>query len=202
MSGTWPASSGASCRWSITAGRSSTTAEAGAAPSGGTGYRKTEGIGFFTLNDAAGARDSQAPAAAKGEKDMKLNKVWALYYSATGHHGQGGGHYRGPSWRPSWACRWRRCVLPSPRSVKRNIPLRKMTWLSWVRPRMPDGCPIRYCRISGKSWRAAGALAVPVVLFGNRSYDNSLAGAVRGPGEEWVPYRGGGGVRGASCLHG
>lgn len=33
-----------------------------------------------------------------------------------------------------------------------------------------------------------GALAVAVVLFGNRSYDNSLAGAVRGIGGERLPY--------------
>lgn len=107
-------------------------------------------------------------------KDMELNKVWALYYSATGTTDKVVN------------------TIAEELAAKLGLPLERV---SFTKPAerakeysftecdlVVVGTPTYAGRMPNKimpdfreKLRGNGALAVPVVLFGNRAYENSLA---------------------------
>ena len=126
------------------------------------------------MNDAAGARDSQAPAAAKGEKDMKLNKVWALYYSATGTTGKVAATI-GSELEAQLGLPLEEVRFTKPAEREKEYTFTENDLVVVGTPTYAGRMPNKILPDFREKLAGGGALAVPVVLFGNRSYDNSLA---------------------------
>ncbi len=105
---------------------------------------------------------------------MQLEKVWALYYSASGTTDRAVN-----TLAEELAAR---LALPLERVSFTKPAERERTWSFEKTDLVVVGSPTYAGRLPNKiapdfreKLRGGGALAVPVVLFGNRSYDNALA---------------------------
>ncbi len=108
----------------------------------------------------------------KGNSSMTTKTVWAAYFSATNttkkwsRKSPGGCLSRLPA-------PWKSMTSPTRRPEKRPKPLRREIWWYSERQSMPAGFPT-YSSASWPPSQGNGALAVPVVCYGNRNYDDAL----------------------------
>ncbi len=104
---------------------------------------------------------------------MNIQHVYAVYFSPTGNT------KRLVCQAASEAARLfqvscRAISLDLPEDAKGSVLFRQATWSSSAVRRMPGNCPIRFCRRIRKNSSAKG-LALAVVTYGNRFFDNALA---------------------------
>lgn len=105
---------------------------------------------------------------------MELNKVWALYYSATGTTDKVVNTIA-EELSAKLALPLERVSFTRPAERVKEYTLTEKDLVVIGTPTYAGKMPNKLLPDFREKLKGGGALAVPVVLFGNRSYDNSLA---------------------------